>query len=194
MSSGRRSARAPTTQPAIGAQQDANSSTSSLSSNRPERSSRSNQKPQSPQGSLTPRSRSPLEGETLTSTTLRRTRSSNEETKSTTSQPTQLAQEQINNEEEDEEEEEEEETRCICGQLEYPGLPVTSANSAKARAQTESDPSSEDSTGWFIQCDECQVWQHGGCVGILDENESPEKYFCELCRKDLHDISKDLNG
>ena len=95
---------------------------------------------------------------------------------------------------EEDEDEEEEETRCICGQLEYPGLPVTSNPGQKDQGATDSDPVSEDSTGWFIQCDDCQVWQHGGCVGILDESQCPDKYYCEQCRKELHEIGKDLKG
>lgn len=91
---------------------------------------------------------------------------------------------------------EEEVTRCICGSQEYPGLPVT--NSEHTKIPKQSDPNSsglsEDSTGWFIQCDKCEVWQHGGCVGIMDEATSPEEYFCERCRKDLHKISTDVNG
>ena len=98
------------------------------------------------------------------------------------------------NEADEENAEEEDETRCICGQMEYPGLPFTNNDEQRVKTQPGSDPLSEDSTGWCIQCDECQVWQHGGCVGILDEAQSPEKYFCEQCRKDLHEISQDLKG
>ncbi|OBT57626.1 hypothetical protein VE04_05033, partial [Pseudogymnoascus sp. 24MN13] len=44
----------------------------------------------------------------------------------------------------------------------------------------------EDLAGFFLQCDMCKVWQHGGCVGIKNEDMSPDEYFCELCRSDLH--------
>lgn len=95
---------------------------------------------------------------------------------------------------ENDEEVEEEVTRCICGNQEYPGLP--DVDTAKTVSKDESDPASlaEDTTGWFIQCDICKVWQHGGCVGIMDEATSPEEYFCEQCRKDLHKITTTANG
>lgn len=88
----------------------------------------------------------------------------------------------------------EEVTRCICGQQEYPGLPLVADDSHAEALKGQNGPITEDATGWFIQCDRCQVWQHGGCMGILDETQSPEKYFCEVCRKDLHRILTDLNG
>lgn len=56
-------------------------------------------------------------------------------------------------------------TRCICG--------------------LEESPHADD---LLIQCDTCKAWQHGGCVGIEDESLSPNEYFCEICRGDLHRI------
>jgi hypothetical protein len=64
----------------------------------------------------------------------------------------------------------------------------------------------------MIQCDTCNVWQHGACVGIPTEEETPDgtsaiipsqcelipdlarlstprvsaEYYCEKCRPDLH--------
>jgi hypothetical protein len=57
-----------------------------------------------------------------------------------------------------------------------------------------SDLLSDDIGSMFIQCDSCKVWQHGGCVGIMDEEMSPDEYFCEECRKDLHRIRGEPNG
>ena len=108
----------------------------------------------------------------------------------------------------DDDGEEEEVTRCICGHQEYPGLPVPPADtahrrSAKAGSRDPKDTTSsaiasdilpEDAGGLFIQCDTCKVWQHGGCVGIMDEAMSPEEYFCEQCRQDLHAVSSSANG
>ena len=91
------------------------------------------------------------------------------------------------------EETEEEVTRCICGSQEYPGLPTASPDSSKKNDPNSSNIS-EDSTGWFIQCDNCKVWQHGGCVGIMDESTSPDEYFCEQCRSDLHKVMTTTNG
>ena len=98
--------------------------------------------------------------------------------------------------EEIDEDVEEDVTRCICGNQDYPGLPVPIPDASKSHAKSDHDTStlSEDSTGWFIQCDNCKVWQHGGCVGIMDESDSPENYFCEQCRKDLHKIMKNAAG
>ncbi|KAI0465082.1 hypothetical protein LJB42_000300 [Komagataella kurtzmanii] len=62
----------------------------------------------------------------------------------------------------------EEVTRCICGNEEL-----------------NTDDSSVD-TGFFIQCENCSVWQHGYCVGIKDTADSPEKYWCEQCKPELH--------
>ncbi|KAH7591116.1 PHD-finger [Nakaseomyces glabratus] len=65
----------------------------------------------------------------------------------------------------EEEVEDEGETRCICGELEPP-----------------------DDSGFFIQCETCNVWQHGVCVGISNSNgdKPPDKYWCEQCRPELH--------
>jgi hypothetical protein len=58
----------------------------------------------------------------------------------------------------------------------------------------DSETLAEDAGGLFIQCDICKVWQHGGCVGIMDEAASPEEYFCEECRKDLHKLMMSPKG
>ncbi|KAJ1913598.1 Histone deacetylase complex subunit [Tieghemiomyces parasiticus] len=52
-------------------------------------------------------------------------------------------------------------TRCVCGRKQEEGL-------------------------FMIQCDECQVWQHGECVNLPDKKYCPESYFCELCRPEDH--------
>lgn len=75
-------------------------------------------------------------------------------------------------EQDEEEDDEEGETRCICGELDTP-----------------------DDSGFFIQCDNCSVWQHGYCVGINEgDKNAPEKYMCEQCRPDLHDIYTTAKG
>lgn len=78
-------------------------------------------------------------------------------------------------------------TRCICGHQEYPGPPLT--DDTKSRSDV-----SDDAGGLFIQCDKCSVWQHGGCVGIMDEDKTPEDYFCEQCDKRLHQVHTDPRG
>ena len=190
----RRSSRARTTQPPQSATQQTNSSTSSISSGRADRTIRSNHILPSPQSSTAPRSRSSQEVDDSTKLPLiRRTRSSQDNI---------IEDIKITQDDEEDEESEEEVTRCICGQLEYPGMPVPVGDSPKVNLKENgiSDPSAapttlpEDSGGLFIQCDICKVWQHGGCVGIMDEAMSPEEYFCEQCRKDLHKITKTANG
>ncbi|KAF2279826.1 uncharacterized protein EI97DRAFT_393055 [Westerdykella ornata] len=92
------------------------------------------------------------------------------------------------------EEDEQEVTRCVCTFLEYPGPPSVGGRSkdgplADAAAQS-------DESAWFIQCDicKCHVWQHGQCVGIPNEASSPDNYFCEECRRDLHKVMTDSKG
>jgi hypothetical protein len=88
--------------------------------------------------------------------------------------------------------EEDEVTRCVCGFQDYPGLSSDAAKSSAALPDTEAP--SDDLGGLFIQCDICKVWQHGGCVGIMDEAASPDEYFCEECRKDLHKVTTSPKG
>jgi hypothetical protein len=78
-------------------------------------------------------------------------------------------------------------TRCICGQQEYPGLPHRENNGA-SNAQVG------DAGGLFVQCDSCYVWQHGGCIGILDKSQSPDVYHCELCRPLQHKVHTGAQG
>ncbi|KAF2154968.1 hypothetical protein K461DRAFT_105285 [Myriangium duriaei CBS 260.36] len=85
---------------------------------------------------------------------------------------------------ENEEENGNETTRCICGSQDYPGPPSTDENQSF----------SEDSGSFFIQCDKCNVWQHGGCVGIMAEEHSPDNYSCEQCEKRLHQLHTDQKG
>lgn len=209
----RRSSRARTTQPPNSSQQ-AHSTTSSNSSSRNERSTRSHHKNQSPPKSITPRSRSSEEPEETARNvqseppqTRRRKRDPDEDEEEADTDIT-LRGDRKPEDGDDEEDEEEEVTRCICGQQEYPGRPIpqgepprsndvnltTKPSGEDASSIVTADATPEDGGGLFIQCDICQVWQHGGCVGIMDESMSPENYYCELCRKDLHRVSIDSNG
>lgn len=182
----RRSSRsARTSQPGSVQQQHTQSSASSVSSGRPDRNARSHQKIPSPRSSAPARSPSledPEGGSEKPQT--RRTRSNQEDRKDET---TAIVDDELDDEGE------EEVTRCICGNQEYPGLPVATPESSKKNDQNSS-AGSEDSTGWFIQCDTCKVWQHGGCVGIMDESTSPDEYYCEQCRKDLHKTMTNATG
>lgn len=93
------------------------------------------------------------------------------------------------------EDEEEEITRCVCGHQDYPGMPAAAfKGDGEAGDAAELKTYQEDTGGLFIQCDKCKVWQHGGCVGIMDEAMSPEDYFCEQCRTDLHTVTNTATG
>jgi hypothetical protein len=87
--------------------------------------------------------------------------------------------------------EEDEAVRCICGAEDYPGRPPVEGPDAEFFAGIEL---TEEVTGFFVQCDVCKVWQHGACVGIFNAEASPDEYFCEQCRKDLHKIHTASNG
>ncbi|MCJ1286116.1 hypothetical protein MMC26_005459 [Xylographa opegraphella] len=186
----RRSSRARTIQPPAPGPVHTNSSTSSVSSGRAERSTRSHHKLPSPNTSNPPRSLSLEDPDEAAKPQLRRTRSGHEETKETLTQK---------KEDEDEDEVDEEDvTRCVCGQLDYPGLPTSTVDALKQASKDAGDvatsaPVPEDIGGLFIQCDICKVWQHGGCVGVMDAGMR-EAYFCEQCRKDLHKLMTGDNG
>lgn len=103
---------------------------------------------------------------------------------------------------------EEDVTRCVCGQADYPGPPASIRDFAhhqtpKAGSKDGSGPNddantsdtlSDDVGNFFIQCDNCHVWQHGGCVGLTDESMSPEFYYCEECKPEVHKIIKTSSG
>ncbi|KAH9861436.1 hypothetical protein J1614_011182 [Plenodomus biglobosus] len=169
----RRSSRARTTQPPPSVATAPSVSSSSGSSARADRGSRPNPKQSSPQKSSTPHSLSSEEPEDVSRgaqleppLTRRRTREQdNDEDDST----------KLEDDLDDEMAEEDEVTRCLCGFQDYPGPP-------------------SDAGGLFIQCDICKVWQHGGCVGIMEEAASPDEYFCEECRKDLHKVMSSSKG
>ncbi|KAF7712310.1 Uncharacterized protein PECH_003611 [Penicillium ucsense] len=192
----RRSSRARTTQPSPALLQHTNSSSSNNSHTR-ERNTRSHHKTNSPHRSSGHRSQSSDDHDTGSRPDLPQTRQR---------QRTRHDNHGTNREDDEddvEEDEEEEITRCLCGQQDYPGLPP-SRRDALGRmgvkqdegvaATDTSDLLSDDLGSMFIQCDSCKVWQHGGCVGIMDEEMSPDEYFCEKCRKDLHRIRGEPNG
>lgn len=177
------------------------SSNSSNSSGRADRATRSHHKTESPRkttpsGSL---SSEPLEDAIAADDTMQTRRKrgrADEREKSSKTQPT--AAETTNGAEEGAEDEEA--VRCICGLEDYPGPPQLDEDTKEGIKEGIEDslinPAdvTEDLAGFFLQCDVCKVWQHGGCVGIMSEDTSPEEYFCEECRKDLHRIYTAPNG
>ncbi|CRG87716.1 Putative histone deacetylase complex subunit cti6 [Talaromyces islandicus] len=200
----RRSSRARTTQPSPALLQHTNSSSSGASLGRGDRNTRANHKISSPQRSSTQRSQSldDSDGKPDLPQTRQRQRVRDEDNGAPSGRNG-----DAEDEDEDDENEEEEITRCLCGQQEYPGLPPSrqdstarngphqvGAKDSSKLATIESDPLGEELGSMFIQCDSCKVWQHGGCVGIMDEAMSPDEYYCEQCRKDLHKVITESNG
>lgn len=199
----RRSSRARTTQPPPPVPQHTHSSTSSSTSSRAERSTRSHHKLQSPNRAVHPRSESTEDIQDARRGDLPQTR----QRKRGLDEDKEVVAKTITGGN-DEEAEEEEVTRCICGEQEYPGMPIIPADSWNRRSSKSGfkdtrdahspailpELAPEDAGGLFIQCDTCKVWQHGGCVGIMDEAMSPEEYFCEQCRPDLHIVAVGANG
>ncbi|KAF5638693.1 CTI6 Cyc8-Tup1 interacting [Fusarium sp. NRRL 52700] len=168
--------------------QSQQSSVSSSTSGRVERNTRSVAKPSSnkstPSASL---SSEPFDD--LDDTLLGRRRKRNhEDEQDKTSKPDNF---EMANGSDDLPEEEDEAVRCICDAEEYPGRPPVEGADLDFFNAIEF---TEDVTGFFVQCDICKVWQHGACVGIFSAESSPDEYFCEQCRKDLHKIYTASNG
>lgn len=97
--------------------------------------------------------------------------------------------------------EDDEAVRCVCGYDEYPGLPTLDDDAKKHALKDSIDLEplfsievTDDLAGFFVQCDVCKVWEHGLCMGIINEDLLPDDYYCELCRKDLHKIYTASNG
>lgn len=186
----RRSSRARTSQPSSGGVNHSGTS-SSTSSSRGDRGTRATGKSEEPLPSATPASPSSeeVDGQEAVLMESRRTRQSrrdaHEEEQHQRHEDVKQNLTQDNDDGEDEGV-----TRCICGQAEYPGPPYDLMHLSVEGI----DALPEDAGAMFIQCDVCQVWQHGGCVGILDEAMSPENYYCEQCRRDLHNLHSGSRG
>ncbi|GAP91814.1 putative phd-finger domain-containing protein [Rosellinia necatrix] len=193
----RRSSRARITQ-----SQSQVSSTASSSSGRIERATRGFTKTGSPQkstgsGSL---SSEPPEDSTTTEDTVLRRRSTRGKDDDREKQPkleiTGMPPAP------DEIQEDDESVRCICGHDEYPGPPPFDEDSkhgvkdAIDHERIFAIEITDELAGFFVQCEICNTWQHGACVGFTTEESNPEdvEYYCEQCRKDLHKIYTASNG
>ncbi|KAG5921257.1 hypothetical protein E4U42_005926 [Claviceps africana] len=164
------------------------SSSSSGASGRVERNTRSVNKPSSekstPSASL---SSEPLEDFDDTLLGRRRKRGQTDEN----DRATRIDNLDMTNGSDDMPEDEDEAVRCLCGSEDYPGPPPVEGPDADIFAAIEL---TDEVTGFFVQCDICKVWQHGACVAIFSAESSPDEYFCEQCRKDLHKIYTAANG
>ncbi|CAK7237074.1 Histone deacetylase complex subunit [Sporothrix curviconia] len=95
--------------------------------------------------------------------------------------------------------EDDEAVRCICGFEDYPGPPAAEDIEGAAKEGYDVEaifPAvvTDDLAGFFVQCDICKVWQHGACVGLVNDATLPEEYYCEECRKDFHKIFPGTNS
>ncbi|CAJ2504023.1 Uu.00g114170.m01.CDS01 [Anthostomella pinea] len=197
----RRSSRARTTQ-----SQSNHSSTASSASGRVERSTRAFAKTGSPQKSTGSASLSsePPEDSTTTTTTnddgILRRRSTRARDDDREKQPRSelVAMPPAGNEVQ----EDDESVRCICGHDEYPGPPPFDEDSkhgvtdAIDHERIFAIEITDEMAGFFVQCEICNTWQHGACVGFTTEESNPDdlEYFCEQCRKDLHRTYTASNG
>jgi hypothetical protein len=179
------------------------SSTSSSSSGRAERATRAFNKGTSPQKSTPTASLSsepPEDSVAATEDTLptrRRTRGQTDDrdrlrTSILRTENLDLGTEDI--------QEDDEAVRCVCGFDEYPGPPPVDDDPRHPNKDSSDYEGliarevTDDLAGLFVQCDNCKVWQHGACVGIMTAESSPDEYYCEECRKDLHRIYTAKNG
>jgi hypothetical protein len=91
----------------------------------------------------------------------------------------------------DEGEEEQGVTRCICQGL--GPIPFMANLGLTLPPNSGQD---DDDIEFMVQCEACQVWQHGMCMGYesADQlNRVLDNYFCEECRPDMHpDILKSV--
>ncbi|KAI0467416.1 hypothetical protein F4859DRAFT_242786 [Xylaria cf. heliscus] len=195
----RRSSRARITQ---SQSQSQVSSTTSSTSGRVERTTRGFTKTGSPQkstgsGSL---SSEPPEDSTTTEDTVLRRRSTRGKDDDREKQPRLELADMPSAP--DEIQEDDESVRCICGHDEYPGPPPFDEDS-KHGVKDAIDHDrifaieiTDELAGFFVQCEICNTWQHGACVGFTTEESNPEdvEYYCEQCRKDLHKIYTASNG
>ncbi|KAK7734728.1 Histone deacetylase complex subunit [Cytospora paraplurivora] len=194
----RRSSRARTVQ-----SQSQHSSTASSLSGRPERTTRSLNKTASPQKSTPSLSDEPPDESVASTddipTKRRRTRAQGQEEQRSRPLPNHDTIEMAG-EPEEIPEEDDGAVRCVCGYDDYPGPPPMEEDKKIAlKDSIDVEPLlptdiNDDVAGLFVQCDVCNVWQHGACVGIMSEETTPDEYFCEDCRKDLHRIYIASNG
>ena len=189
----RRSSRARTTQPPP-VPQLTRSSTSSVSSGLVDRNRRSHHKIPSSERSVPLRSQSLEDLDLGTKTASRKKQNMEKMIKDVATKGV--------NEDEDEDVEDEEVTRCICGNVDFPEMPLSHAGSSKAGPKDNHVPSVANTSGktpdtnevFYIQCDSCKVWQHSPCVGVSEMPKDDEEYYCEHCRKDLHKVFTNANG
>lgn len=141
----------------------------------------------SPRKASTPRSLSSEEPQPGPPLTRRRTREQEPDEKEPSSPKADETME--------DEEDEAEITRCVCTFQDYPGPPTLPGKTRDGQLASLADLDGlNEENSLFIQCDHCHVWQHGQCVGIMDEASTPHNYYCEECHPELHKLLTDSKG
>ncbi|KAH0827902.1 Golgi CORVET complex core vacuolar protein 8-domain-containing protein [Lanmaoa asiatica] len=83
-------------------------------------------------------------------------------------------------------------TRCICGMNGPSPAPSPSLASSSSILSPEDDAEGGE---FMVQCETCNVWQHGLCMGFESEAQlaAAADYYCEQCKPERHqDLLKRL--
>ena len=84
-------------------------------------------------------------------------------------------------------------TRCICGMHGPSPPPSPTPPPSFAPLSTEDDA---DGGEFMVQCETCNVWQHGICMGFESEAQlaAAADYYCEQCKPERHqDLFKSVS-
>ena len=84
-------------------------------------------------------------------------------------------------------------TRCICGMNGPSSVPSPSPPSSFTLLSTEDDAEGGE---FMVQCETCNVWQHGLCMGFESEAQlaAAADYYCEQCKPERHqDLLKSVS-
>ncbi|KAJ7579156.1 hypothetical protein C8J56DRAFT_964954 [Mycena floridula] len=75
------------------------------------------------------------------------------------------------------------------------GNPPIEEEASITRCICDNRPDDPDAGEFMVQCETCNVWQHGLCMGYESEDLLPaDDYHCEKCRPDMHeDLLKRLH-
>ncbi|SAM01354.1 hypothetical protein [Absidia glauca] len=83
-------------------------------------------------------------------------------------------------------------TRCPCGKEKLPNwFGNSNGNNNNNKDNNEEE---DDDEGLMVMCDQCEVWQHCKCVGLEEEKDIPDQYYCEQCRPENHKSVKTPHG
>lgn len=76
-------------------------------------------------------------------------------------------------------------TRCVCGMNGPSPLPPPSPAPSSLILSPEDDAEGGE---FMVQCEICNVWQHGLCMGFESEAQlaAAADYYCEQCKPERH--------